>query len=212
MKVQRRNQTIGVRTSSTTRLSRGSKASAFVGAFLTMLAVTGTVSALGSFPPNGDTVDARAERIDGENRYYVWATLNQSVADFIQLQETTDIFGYKRWGFTLPEGRSLHFRYGDHRGCSDMADDGRRLVCWFESPFEINMRLNDLNDTFVSNSDFTWTMNIFGDDGGDYIRTARGRDNLSGGAGTMFCAAGTARTSFTVRLATTFWMGATEPT
>lgn len=102
------------------------------------------------------------------------------------------------WSFTMPGGQYMEVYRVDRQpvpvssrckkdGFKDIVDltflgPWRKITC----PIDImlNLRLGDLNDTFVvANSDLTTSFRISGEDGNDYIRGANGKDTFKGGNG-----------------------------
>ena len=122
-----------------------------------------------------------------------WVVLSDGYSDTVTVNVGSDSFGgYPRWSLRMPENRYL--RWHDKRSGYAICEQtdynslfapyyapARTLLCSRDT--EVNIRLGDLNDTFVASLEVPTVFNISGEDGGDYIRTGKAKDTLKGGNG-----------------------------
>ena len=128
---------------------------------------------------------------DDSRLYYFWLTLEDGHSDHVSVIQAMRGPNLA-WQLTMPEGRSIHEDGEDPGGICETADavlfpDRRRVKCSDET--RANLRMGDLADTFVA-GDLAAILNIDGQDGSDYIRTAKGKDTLKGGNGNDVLRAG----------------------
>ncbi len=122
-----------------------------------------------------------------------WLVLRDGFSDQVNVVrgETGEITSTVYWALRLPENRYITWandHFGDS-GCTRQdlktfffPDHGwRTTVCG--SRFEVNLRMGDLNDSFVANAELASVFHIFGEEGADYLRSAKGKDTLKGGNG-----------------------------
>ena len=126
-----------------------------------------------------------------ETRCDFWLVLDEGYADQISLTAGEDtLYGRPRWSLRLPEARYLRWwDKGNAHSCE------LKELKYFLSPYngarsvqcttgvDLHLRLGDLNDTFVASIEQTTPIHVLGEDGSDYIRSARAKDRLSGGNG-----------------------------
>lgn len=123
-----------------------------------------------------------------------WLVLDDGYSDTVGVTVgSNSISDIPRWSLRMPENRYLSWYRKPTGYTSCEQKDYNSLFAPFYAPARtllcprstaVNIRLGDLNDTFVASSlDLTTLFNIFGEDGSDYIRTAKGKDTLSGGNG-----------------------------
>ena len=154
------------------------------------LLISGVASALGGF------LDGKPDWFElacNETACTFWLVLDEGKADQVSVNVGDPEFtGAPRWILRMPANRYLsanrktlthvceqkeprNFLYPDGPSRSVLCDT------YVDA---LNLRLGDLNDTFVANgTELNVPMHISGEDGADYLRSARGKDTLKGGNG-----------------------------
>jgi len=122
-----------------------------------------------------------------------WLVLADGHSDTVGVTIGSNSYtGTPRWSLTMPENRYLrwHQKNNSYDDCEQKSydslfayyyDPARTLLCPLSTA--VNVRLGDLNDTFVTGTDLATVFNISGEDGADYIRTGKAKDTLKGGNG-----------------------------
>jgi hypothetical protein len=129
-----------------------------------------------------------------------WLVLREGAADHVTMNVGDDnIYARPMWSLRLPENRYLGW-YGarpldsfcglkEPKNIFVNTGQWRSVQC--QTAFEMHLRLGDLNDTFVASSaELASPMHVFGEDGADYLRSAKGKDTLNGGNGNDVLRAG----------------------
>ena len=148
-----------------------------VTAAVSALLLTTIAIAADGFPTNGDSAAAN----NG-----MWFLLDDGNSDHVSVTESTyGAYFLPAWRMTFNPKIELYTELLSG-GCEPQDETGlftflyARVNC--PAYVVIHLRMGDLNDTFVG-GDVSTKMDVRGDDGRDYIRTARGKDSLDGGAG-----------------------------
>jgi Ca2+-binding RTX toxin-like protein len=155
---------------------------------LALLAASGAALAADGWPARTDEwVTTETDTADDIRLTNFWLTLNDGHADQVTVSPAMEGVN-ERWLLKMPEGRRV---YGRPTGLCEtpgfLLPDGRLVNC--RRYVRLNLRMGDLVDTFVA-GDLAAILNINGQDGNDYIRTAKGKDNLWGGNGNDVLRAG----------------------
>ena len=150
------------------------------------LLVSGVASALGGF------LDGKPDWFElacNETACTFWLVLDEGKADQVSVNVGDPEFsGAPRWNLRMPASRYLSANRKDTgprlraKGASELPLSrwpSRSVLCdaYVDA---LHLRLGDLNDTFAANgTELTVPMHILGEDGSDYLRSARGKDYLS---------------------------------